>query len=73
MRSFFGKLLTWGAEVKGRNIHWGGRGLGSYSLIFFPAPPSQEAEAFFLYLALIMSVMASVPDGYFLSGRLILL
>ena len=42
-----GKLGSWGLQMKGRNIHWGRRGLGeSYSLIFIPAPPSQGEEGF---------------------------
>ena len=70
---FFGKPVMSGIQMKGQNVHWARRGLGSYNLVFIPALPSQGEEGFFPYLALIGSVMASVHDGYFLSAKLILL
>lgn len=38
--SLFGIAVIWGIEMKEQNIHWGGRGLELYTLIFIPAPPS---------------------------------
>ena len=58
-----------GVEMKGQNIHWGGRVLGSYSLIFIP----EGRRDFFPYLISVGSVMALVHDGNFLSAGLILL
>ena len=36
----FVKPVTRAIQMKEQNIHWGGRGLELYTLIFIPAPPS---------------------------------
>lgn len=71
-----GPGFLWDTGYKGHPIAWereGKRGLGSYSLIFIPAPSSQRKEGFLSLLALMGSVMASVHGGYFLSAWLILI
>ena len=44
--SLFGNVVIWGIEMKEQNIHWGGRGLELYTLIFIPAPPSWSEGGF---------------------------
>ena len=72
MLSFFGKLIMWSGEIKGRILTGEVRAWGHISLISsqLHLPKGGGRESLF---SLDWKCHAFMPDGYILSARLILL